>query len=72
MSTDWKMEDVMNVTRFSYTALYRIRKRAISRGFNPSICQKVTAFYVKDVPRSGRPGITIAKQQEVLDKVNSD
>ena len=62
----------MNVTKFSRRTLNKIWKRGISQGFNPFICPKVNVFYDEDAPRFGRLGITIEKQQEVLNKVNSD
>ena len=55
------MEDVMNVTRFSYVILNKIRKKVISGGFDPSIYLKVTVFYIKDILKSKQPSIIIEK-----------
>ena len=41
-----KLHEVMKITGLTSVALYKIRKRAINRGFNPKIDSKILASYV--------------------------
>ncbi len=52
--------------------MYKIRQRAIDRGFNHTVNLKILAVYVQDAPRSGRPGISLEKQDNVIAKVTKD
>ena len=63
-----KLHEVMKITGLTSVALYKIKKRAIDRDFNPKIDSKILASYVKDTPQSGRPGIPLKKHNEVIAK----
>ncbi len=52
--------------------MYNIRKKAIDRRYNPKVNAKILASYVQDKPRSGRPGISLEKHNNVIAKVTRD
>ena len=67
-----KLHEVMKITGLTSKALYKIRQRAIDRGFNPTVNPKILAVYVQDSLRSGRPGISLEKYDNVIAKVTKD
>ncbi|KAH9204190.1 hypothetical protein DL95DRAFT_256180, partial [Leptodontidium sp. 2 PMI_412] len=52
-------------TKISRTSVYRYRKTAIERGWDPSTDHRLEDHHVADAPRSGRPSVS----QEVADAV---
>jgi hypothetical protein len=46
---------IVNIIGIRESIIYRIRKRAIKRGYNPDVCKKILLYYVEDAPKTGRP-----------------
>ncbi len=46
---------VSEITTISVRHIYRLRKTARGRGFDPAVSSVLKEEYVKDAPRSGRP-----------------
>ena len=63
-----KIEDVGRMTGFPRSALYELKKRAIKRGYDPTVVPVVYNVHVEDADRSGRTGISLEKQQKILAK----
>lgn len=64
-----KLDEVMKITGLTSVALYKFRKRAINRGFDPKVDSKILASYIQDASQSGQSGISIEKHNEVIAKV---
>ena len=67
-----KIEDVGRITGFSRSALYDLKKRALERGYDPTVTPVIHNVYVEDAHKSGRPGISLEKQLEIVAKVTTD
>jgi transposase len=50
--TPTQIEETLGVSK---SALYRYRRTAINRGYDPQACPKILLEYLTDAPRSGRP-----------------
>ena len=49
----------------SKSSLYQLKKRALSRGFNPDVSPILHDEYLVDAPKSGRPKISDEKEDEI-------
>ena len=50
----------------------RLEKKAIERGYDPKMASVIYNVHVEDAERSGRPSISLEKQQEIVVKVITD
>jgi len=57
--------DIKAKTGISKSQVYRLRNKAINRGWDPKISSIVEVHHVDDTPRSGRPQIS----QEIIDLI---
>jgi len=57
--------EITTQTKISKAQIYSLREKAISRGWDPTISRIVEVYHVEDVPRSGRPKISI----EIVDLI---
>jgi Transposase len=57
---------VSQVTNVHKASIYRFRRIAIERGYDPAKSRQILLKYLEDAPRSGRPTVCT---QEVVDKV---
>ena len=67
-----RIEDVGRITGFSRSALYDLKKRAIERGYDHTVTPVLYNVHVEDAKKSGRPGISLENQQEIIAKVSKD
>ncbi|RFU23743.1 hypothetical protein B7463_g12597, partial [Scytalidium lignicola] len=49
------LPEITEVTGVSKAQLYRYRKIAFQRGYNPNVSKIIKLEYVEDAPKSGRP-----------------
>jgi hypothetical protein len=54
------------ITKVHKASIYRFRRIAIERGYNPEKSKQILLSYLVDAPKSGRPTVCT---QEVVDKV---
>jgi hypothetical protein len=54
LETGYKIPEVMTATNLLERSIYRLRKVAKERGYNPDISKKLLLAYVEDAPRIGR------------------
>jgi hypothetical protein len=54
------------ITKVHKSSIYRYRRIAIARGYNPEKSRQILLSYLEDAPRSGRPTVCT---QEVVEKV---
>lgn len=67
-----KIEDVGLMTGFFRTSLYDLKKRAIERGYDPTVTPMIDNVYIEDARKNGRLGISLEKQLEIVAKVPTD
>ena len=49
------MEHIRAITQLSSQSVYRLKRRARERGYNPEVSRQLKLAYVVDKPRTGRP-----------------
>lgn len=47
-------------------ALYELKKRAVEGGYEPTVALVIYNLHVGDTESSGRPGVSLKKQQEIV------
>jgi hypothetical protein len=57
--------EIISRTGISKAQIYKLRDKAISRGWDPKVSGIVEVHYIEDVPRSGRP----KNSQSVIDLI---
>lgn len=71
--TSVSIDYISAVTDYSISQIYRIRRIAKKRGFDPSISLKILDKYTRHEGRSGRPvKATVEKEEEVIKKIIKD
>ena len=60
------------MTGFSRSVLYDLKKKAIERRYDPKVSSMIYNVHIEDAQKSGRPGISLEKQQEIVTKVTID
>lgn len=65
-------EEVSKITRMPVRSLQYLNRKARERGFDPEVDPRIKMEYVEDGKRSGRPEISEAIQQAVIESVTKD
>lgn len=74
MTSGCDIDNVLKIIRISRLGLYKIKKRAIECGFDPTINPdrtinpRISAIHVQDAMRSGRPAIYMERQEDTIRK----
>ena len=72
-NTSKAVEKAKDYTGFSKPSIYRLRKQARQRGFDPTILPHLKLHYVEDADRLGRPTkITPQVEEALLAQVSKD
>lgn len=66
------IEDVRHITRFLQNALFDLKKCAKERGYDSTVNPVIHDMYVKNAYKSGRSGISLEKQSEIIAKITID
>jgi transposase len=65
------MKKITADTGYTESAVYKIQKKAIDRGYDPEKDKKILLAYIKDAPRIGRPKKCTPEVEEEVIKVIS-
>ena len=49
------MDHIKAITQLSSQSVYRLKRQARERGYNPDVSRQLKLAYVVDKPRAGRP-----------------
>ena len=66
LETDHKIPEIITATNLSERSIYRLRKVAKERGYNPDVSKKLLLAYVEDAPRIGRPKKATKEVEEMV------
>ena len=64
----WKPSEIAKILPFSVRHIYRLRKLAIERGYNPAESRSILIQYVQDAPKAGRPLKATKEKEEEIEK----
>ena len=71
LSKGFKPDEIKADTSLSKSAIYDLRKRALSHGYGPSKDRKILITYVEDVPKVGKPKKCTPEVEEAVIKTIS-
>jgi hypothetical protein len=71
LSKGIKLNKIKTDTSLSKSVIYRLQKKAISCGYDPSKDQKILVTYVEDAPKVSRPKKCTLELEEVVIKTIS-
>ena len=71
LSVKTPMAEIIEKTGYTESTIYKIRKKAKSRGYDPSKDEKILLAYVTDAPKTGRPKKCTPEVEEAIIKAIS-
>lgn len=71
LSVKTPMAEIIKKTGYTESTIYKIRKKAKSRGYDPSKDEKILLAYVTDAPKTGRPKKCTLEVEEAVIKAIS-
>ena len=67
------VKEVADICKMSTQTIYRLKKQARERGYDPAVSRLLEEAYVIDAPRSGQPPkVTEEVEKAILDNVRKD
>ena len=67
ISTGLKVPKVASIIQISESQLYRLKKKAIERGWEGTQTSPILLSYAQDAPRPGRPTVYTPERMNSLD-----